>query len=190
MLKRRAFTLIETLVVVAIIGLLVSIIMPSISEARRLSKKTACLHNLHQIGVGIQSYLQHHRDTFPYACRTPSVEPQVAADEGRDPYPTMMEVFSRELGKKSEVFACPADRNTKTPGGGRHFDTEGTSYEWNALVINGVHRQPKKLLLVNLVLRPLPEVQVVYDFEEFHGGPKRRGSRNILFADLRVDSSK
>src|SRR5947208_1026723 len=73
MLKARSgFTLIEMLVVVAIIGLLVGILAPSLSAARRVSKATKCKANLHDIGIGMKAYLDVNRDTFPWAARMPS----------------------------------------------------------------------------------------------------------------------
>lgn len=159
MRKMKAFTLIEVLVVVAIIALLLSIMMPSLKEVRRISRRTVCLKNLEQIGVSMQAYLMNHtpKDTFPYACRLPSWEREEAkkANPPRKPLPALAEVLKSELPsnktarakdketvRSNEVFACPADQNTMAregdpdigPGEGiptqRYFDHEGTSYEW------------------------------------------------------------
>ena len=46
---RGAFTLIELLIVVAIISLLVAIVIPSLARARELARRALCAHNLHQI---------------------------------------------------------------------------------------------------------------------------------------------
>ena len=62
----RAFTLIEVLVVVAIIALLVSILLPSLAAARRAGKEVVCKSNLHQIGVASGGYASmYKRGTFP-----------------------------------------------------------------------------------------------------------------------------
>ena len=53
---RRAFTLVELLVVVAIIALLVSLLMPSLRQARELARRATCLSNLHQIGLAGLGY--------------------------------------------------------------------------------------------------------------------------------------
>jgi len=53
---RRAFTLLEILVVVAIIAILAAILFPVFSRARENARKASCISNLHQIGLGIAMY--------------------------------------------------------------------------------------------------------------------------------------
>lgn len=53
---RRAFTLLELLVVVAVIGLLTSILFPSLLAARRSARTATCASNLRQLGVGWSMY--------------------------------------------------------------------------------------------------------------------------------------
>ena len=57
---RTAFTLIELIVVVAIVALLVAILLPSLSKAREQARMVTCKSNLHQIGTAITTYA--HRD--------------------------------------------------------------------------------------------------------------------------------
>jgi prepilin-type N-terminal cleavage/methylation domain-containing protein len=52
-----AFTLVELLVVISIIGLLMGILLPSLTRARQLSKKVVCLSNMRQMGIALQSYV-------------------------------------------------------------------------------------------------------------------------------------
>jgi prepilin-type N-terminal cleavage/methylation domain-containing protein/prepilin-type processing-associated H-X9-DG protein len=62
--RRRGFTLIEVLVSVALIALLLTILLPSLSRARKLAQSVKCLSNLRQMAVAGHTYaVSHHR--FP-----------------------------------------------------------------------------------------------------------------------------
>ncbi|MBI4580297.1 MAG: DUF1559 domain-containing protein [Planctomycetes bacterium] len=61
----RAFTLIEVLVVVAIISVLVAILFPSLRRAREDARRTVCMANLKQVAAGVFSYAASNRDLGP-----------------------------------------------------------------------------------------------------------------------------
>lgn len=65
--RKLAFTLIELLVVIAIIAILSAILFPVFARAREQARKSACLSNLKQIGIGVMMYVQDYDETYPVA---------------------------------------------------------------------------------------------------------------------------
>jgi len=65
MKRVRAFTLVELLVVIGIIALLISVLMPAITQARRQAGLVACASNLRQLQVSLLSYASENRGYLP-----------------------------------------------------------------------------------------------------------------------------
>ncbi len=64
---RVAFTLVELLIVMAILGVLVALLLPAVQAAREAARRSQCGSNLHQIGIALNSY-HNAQQTFPTGC--------------------------------------------------------------------------------------------------------------------------
>jgi prepilin-type N-terminal cleavage/methylation domain-containing protein/prepilin-type processing-associated H-X9-DG protein len=63
---RRAFTLVELLVVIATIAILAALLLPALAASREKAKRAACLSNLRQVGVAIVLYSGDNGGLIPY----------------------------------------------------------------------------------------------------------------------------
>jgi prepilin-type N-terminal cleavage/methylation domain-containing protein/prepilin-type processing-associated H-X9-DG protein len=68
---RRGLSLVELLVVLAIIAILVSLLLPAANRAREQARATACLSNLRQLGLAMRSYTMDNRDLMPGGAELP-----------------------------------------------------------------------------------------------------------------------
>jgi prepilin-type N-terminal cleavage/methylation domain-containing protein/prepilin-type processing-associated H-X9-DG protein len=143
---RKAFTLIELLIVVAVIAVLLAVMLPSLSRCRALAARMKCTNNLKQLWVVWHSYSDAYDGDF---YQWPNANLSYGGwrgiknwwDEKKGGRPWNRYAGFSDLNKvtedNAELFCCPADRGG-IPGGlyrERAYRVNGTSYQTNIFLV-------------------------------------------------------
>lgn len=95
----RGFTLIELLVVISIIAILAAMLFPAFARARENARRTSCLSNLKQIGLGFLQYAQDYDESYPFAAFNGVVyAPQSS-------WTTSTQAYIKSV----QLYRCPSD---------------------------------------------------------------------------------
>jgi len=159
-MSSKAFTMMEILVVIAVVAVLAAVAIPAASSVLSRAKSAACLSNLRQIGVGLQSYLADHNMQMPNLL----AGRRSTSDSG----PVIDEALADYVGDRS-VFLCPADASIGK--------SSGTSYFWNTALNSQFTTSLNFLELVDALSR----IPILSDKEGWH---RHADSKvNFLYAD-------
>ena len=71
---KKAFTLVELIVVTGIISLLMAILMPALNRAREQARGVLCLTKIRQLGIASYTYANNYNDYYPIAYRYENAE--------------------------------------------------------------------------------------------------------------------
>ena len=166
----RGFTIIELMVVVAIIALLTAILMPSLDAARRMAKQVICSHSLKGIGLGWRMYLDEYPRQIPQASGLPMVEDDIR----------VMDVMGGYVASP-DIWECPADDQ-------EYFETYSTSYEYYLGLITMIVPDDKILSQMIEIANTYPDLIPVFgDAAEFHPTSDDPVGRIWCYYDGHVD---
>lgn len=153
----HAFTLIELLTVIAIIGLLIGLSIPALHQAKLAARTTVCLSNLRQFGVMLNGYFSESAGLMPTLTNRES---------------------TTQSGAALDTLFAEAGGALKCPGDEKHlYESTGTSYFWN-FTVNGQRIDTLFSIAGGKVVSRIP---LISDKEGFHRDLTDKV--NILYAD-------
>ncbi len=175
-----SFTLVELLTVIAIIGMLASLLFPSLKQMRERARSIECVNNLRQLGQAVQLY------AGDYGQRMPVVEP-LPSKPMSPPTPGALALISNLLSyvqNNKAVFRCPCDRpptTSETNPNVPRWEENGQSYDWRYQYNNDFTDEPVSFVRV----KPGDKATLMWDYDAVHR--YQMDPKNVLYVDGHVN---
>ncbi|MHC4562517.1 MAG: type II secretion system protein [Planctomycetota bacterium] len=150
MTKRRGFSIVELLVVAAIMMTLAMMLMPTLTRFKEQGKQKVCISNLRNLQMAMIGYVSENDDVFPPHRNTDEISDENSDEDdssrwwGRDTYAREMgeqpecEIFPY-AGEDEKVFQCPVLKAPESPASGLvlewSFTPKNVGYGYNAFFL-------------------------------------------------------
>lgn len=113
---RRAFTLIEMLVTIAVLGILAAILLPALAKAKDRGRQGTCINDIRQLAIAFQMYHTDNKDEFPApGSKTlygPQPEDWIWWQQDRDI--RQSSIVPHLSGFNPALFTCPVDYDARS----------------------------------------------------------------------------
>lgn len=179
MRKRTCFTLIELLIVIAIIAILASMLLPALNRARDVARRSGCANNLKQQGMAMLAYTGDNREYY-----TPNWDGTYSWLQLLAPYLGLAQTPASAW-RESKPFTCPA---ATTPAGnyidyGINSAAYGIAYGSRSITLAQVRQAAATLVLMDRDSSDGTHVSA-----DSHLTFRHLQTANYLFADGHVTS--
>jgi prepilin-type N-terminal cleavage/methylation domain-containing protein len=193
----QAFTLVEMLVVIAIIAVLAALVLPALASAKERARSTQCVDNLHQWGLAYRMYADDHQDFLPR--RGQGVQTLAVIDRPDDWFNALPVYFSlpafqlmvtnstKPAAHTQSIFICPTANNP----GGTYFLPYGMNMNlspWNLPTATKYGDVAHPDCVVAMADAPGPYASTYPSVHSYSPLARHGGRINLLFLAGRVQS--